>query len=128
MSYEPTEWKSGDVITSAKLNKMEQGIAAGGTGGGGVGTVHISPNEQDTAYVMDKTFEEIYSMLDSGLLVQIRNEEYKALFGFVSRAEAAPFSQKFNVGTLLFGDGAVNCAVFSATSSSGYPEYLFEED
>lgn len=32
MSYEPTEWKTGDIVTSAKLNKMEQGIAAGSTG------------------------------------------------------------------------------------------------
>lgn len=27
MSYEPTNWKSGDVVTSAKLNKLEQGVA-----------------------------------------------------------------------------------------------------
>ena len=27
MSYEPTEWKAGDTVTSAKLNKIEQGIA-----------------------------------------------------------------------------------------------------
>lgn len=27
MSYEPTVWKDGDLVTSAKLNKMEQGIA-----------------------------------------------------------------------------------------------------
>ena len=26
MSYEPTEWKSGDVISSVKLNKIENGI------------------------------------------------------------------------------------------------------
>lgn len=26
MPYEPTNWKSGDVVTSAKLNKMEGGI------------------------------------------------------------------------------------------------------
>ena len=32
MSYTPTTWKKGDVITSAKLNKMEQGIANGGGG------------------------------------------------------------------------------------------------
>lgn len=32
MSYEPTEWKSGDVVTSAKLNKMEQGISEAGSG------------------------------------------------------------------------------------------------
>lgn len=29
MAYEPTNWQAGDVVTSAKLNKMEQGIASG---------------------------------------------------------------------------------------------------
>lgn len=28
MSYIPTEWKSGDIVTSAKLNKIELGIKA----------------------------------------------------------------------------------------------------
>lgn len=27
MAYEPTNWKAGDVVTSAKLNKLEQGLA-----------------------------------------------------------------------------------------------------
>lgn len=26
MSYEPTNWKSGDKVTSTRLNKIEQGI------------------------------------------------------------------------------------------------------
>lgn len=30
MAYEPTTWQAGDTITSARLNKMEQGIAEGG--------------------------------------------------------------------------------------------------
>ena len=30
MAYEPTQWRSGDTITSERLNKMEQGIAGGG--------------------------------------------------------------------------------------------------
>ena len=29
MSYEPTEWQNGDVITAEKLNKIENGIANG---------------------------------------------------------------------------------------------------
>lgn len=29
MSYTPTEWKTGDVITAEKLNNMESGIVAG---------------------------------------------------------------------------------------------------
>ena len=32
MSYTPTEWSTGDTITAALLNKMENGIAAGGGG------------------------------------------------------------------------------------------------
>lgn len=30
MAYTPTEWETGDTITAALLNKMENGIAAGG--------------------------------------------------------------------------------------------------
>lgn len=41
MSYTPTNWKAGDIVTSAKLNKMEQGIAAGG----GIRIVHLTINE-----------------------------------------------------------------------------------
>ena len=36
MSYEPTNWQAGDTVTSAKLNKIEQGIA-----NGGIRIVHI---------------------------------------------------------------------------------------
>ncbi len=32
MAYEPTQWRSGDTITSERLNKMEQGIASSGSG------------------------------------------------------------------------------------------------
>lgn len=30
MAYEPTNWKSGDVVTSAKLNKLEKGVEDAG--------------------------------------------------------------------------------------------------
>lgn len=30
MSYTPTEWKTGDVVTAEKLNNMESGIANSG--------------------------------------------------------------------------------------------------
>lgn len=48
MPYEPTNWKSGDVVTSAKLNKIEAGIASGG--------VFVVT---DTAGTLDKTWKEI---------------------------------------------------------------------
>ena len=33
MSYEKQTWETGDIVTSAKLNHMEDGIADGGGGG-----------------------------------------------------------------------------------------------
>lgn len=52
MSYEPTNWKDGDLVTSAKLNKLEQGVA----NGDGIFIVHV--NTQTGA--LDKTWQEIY--------------------------------------------------------------------
>ena len=34
MSYTPTNWANGDVITTEKLNKIESGIVAANSGGG----------------------------------------------------------------------------------------------
>ena len=43
MSYTPTEWKSGDVITSEKLNNLEQGVADASGGGGSRLPVFVTP-------------------------------------------------------------------------------------
>lgn len=39
MGYEPTNWKTGDVITAEKLNKLEDGV--GNAGGSGVSFIKI---------------------------------------------------------------------------------------
>lgn len=44
MAYEPTVWQAGDTITSARLNKLEQGVAEGG---GGVLVVEATLTETD---------------------------------------------------------------------------------
>lgn len=49
MAYEPTVWKSGDVVTSAKLNKLEQGVASCG------GVMVVT----DTEGTLNKTWQEI---------------------------------------------------------------------
>lgn len=66
MSYTPTEWKTGDVITAEKLNNMESGIVGGqelfiihATG------VAAAPGTSTTP-VVDKTYEEIADALQHG--------------------------------------------------------------
>ena len=68
MSYEPTQWKDGDLVTSAKLNKIEQGIAAGG----GILIVHQIDNGED-APTLDKTWQEIHDA-DVCYIIQRDNE------------------------------------------------------
>lgn len=58
MSYEPTVWKTGDVVSSEKLNKLEEGVAGAGSGSGpNVVLVNIGYNESNI--VTDLTVSEI---------------------------------------------------------------------
>ena len=68
MSYTPTQWKDGDLVTSAKLNKMEQGIASGS---GGSLIVHMN---QETG-VLDKTWKEIYDAIQEKYVCIVANHE-----------------------------------------------------
>lgn len=55
MSYTKQTWNNGDVITAEKLNHMEEGIAEGGSSGGGPLTAHFDLGTG----ILDKTWAEI---------------------------------------------------------------------
>lgn len=60
MSYTPTDWKTGDVITADKLNNMESGIVGSGTVTANVKAV--APN----TYQCDKTYSELLALVQGG--------------------------------------------------------------
>lgn len=64
MSYEPTNWKSGDVVTSAKLNKLENGVA---NAGGGISVVEFEFDTTNEKYVSVRTTESILAELQAGI-------------------------------------------------------------
>ena len=72
MSYEPTNWKDGDLVTSAKLNKIEQGIAAGG------GVLIVNGDENGR---LDRTWQEIYDANICFLLESLGNNK---TFAYIS--------------------------------------------
>lgn len=65
MSYEPTVWKDGDLVTSAKLNKLEQGVANGVTNGVNFEIINMELSDQGKPS-LDKTAGEIIDILKSG--------------------------------------------------------------
>lgn len=67
MSYTPTEWNTGDIVTAEKLNKLENGVA-GGSGDGNF-IVNILFDETTHGATLDKTWQEIKDATDAGKLV-----------------------------------------------------------
>lgn len=105
MAYEPTEWKSGDVVTSAKLNKIEGGIVSGGV-------LVVT----DTDGTLDKTWQEIH---DSPFCVW--KSEYEGGVDFVPILGAFVDPDQ-NLYHVSFQDAGMNDSVsFAATSANGYP-------
>ena len=63
MSYTPTNWTAGDTVTSAKLNKMEQGIAT--NNGWIIELNRQTVNNNDIVILGDGTIT--YEMLENAL-------------------------------------------------------------
>ena len=68
MSYTPTTWATGDVITAEKLNNMESGIE-------NAGVMIATITEDSGSYTCDKTYEEIKEVIDNRGLVVVKDSE-----------------------------------------------------
>lgn len=106
MSYEPTNWKSGDTVTSAKLNKMEQGIANAG-GGGGAFIVN------DVEGTLDKTWQEIFDAMSTSVAFVSYKSETEIDYGIVEAA--------INGGSDEYTINAGAIGMYTTDSADGYP-------
>ena len=72
MSYEPTNWKAGDTVTSAKLNKLEQGILSNEPL-----VVHITNSfeNETTSKIMDKTWLQIRNAAPNVYFIEESNSD-----------------------------------------------------
>ena len=143
MSYTPTTWSSGDTITAAKLNKLEQGVANAGSGGGGSEALIVTVSGTGNTRTMSATFGEIYNALKAGTPVYLQlgiNEEgsidssYNCNQNLVPIVEAYKYDTMYRVYTCevtpayfqALSDtlGSPMVRVFQASSSSDYPTFL----
>lgn len=72
MSYNPTEWKNGDLITADKLNKLENGVAESSVDSGGsrmfMVNINIEYDEGQGNFLCtaDATPSEIFEAQENG--------------------------------------------------------------
>lgn len=113
MSYEPTTWKDGDLVTSAKLNKMEQGIVNATSSGATSPTANLVAIM--TSGTLDKTWQEIY---DENISVIIDAPADSG--GFRQFLPITIMAQSSGMG-LIAATGASATVVFEASTVNDYP-------
>lgn len=91
MSYTPTTWQTGDTITAAGLNKIEQGIANAGS----ALICNSSYSSDANNYVLDKTVQEIYDALLAGTPVYIKYQ-YGDFTTYTGTLYLAPVIKVYN--------------------------------
>ena len=114
MSYEPTTWKAGDTVTSAKLNKMEQGIANSG------GSLIITASALSDNLTLDKTWQEIYDAAEA-------HQDIKLIFTETNNIIYAPLLSIFIENEIYYitflknSENSISTYLFAALSANNYP-------
>lgn len=120
MAYTPTTWQTGDTITAAGLNKMEQGIA----NAGGAFFVDTSFDLDTSTTTCNKTAQEIAEAFASGLPVIVgfmdsEHDSYsiRPIVSF-DYSNYVPEDFYFNMVTFNSSGGTIS---WTADSASSYP-------
>ena len=122
MSYQKNNWQSGDVVTSEKLNHLEDGVS----NAGGVMAVSLAYDEEMEMTVADKTWQEIYDAMNNDVLCIVRDmevEENQSNTGLITYVDVTQGEYRIHV---LFSNsvGPSSVAVYTTTSADGYPSVL----
>ena len=125
MSQEPTVWKDGDLVTSAKLNKMEQGIASGS---GGSLIVHAN----DQTGELDKTWREIYDAIQEKYVCIIANNGIQSQIAHIEgmKSDDQVYTLTTTLGTFSNNQWTYDFINFITDSEDGYPilESLYNDE
>ena len=116
MSYEPTNWKDGDLVTSAKLNKIEQGIAEND----GASILKVSMVYEENGVSLDKTFKEIRDAIKEQISVYACGEIENA-FIMTPIIAVVDYEGMKQVVTLFIGDNSFDPLYFFAQTENDYP-------
>lgn len=93
MSYTPTNWVTGDVITAEKLNNIEQGIVGAGDLFVINATNVATSTNPSTKPTLDKTYDEIKAAYDSGMIPVVTFKETSPFGEVLSLAELDVFAE-----------------------------------
>lgn len=137
MAYIKNTWATGDTITAAKMNNIEDGIEEAAQSGGGA--LICNSTYTGETYVLDKTAQEIYDALLAGTPAYIKYQ-YGSPEVYMGELYLAPiirfsnynytndmhiYASRPSVGYVqqMSAVGLPGTIAYSATSMNAYPTY-----
>lgn len=105
--YTATNWQDGDVITAAKLNKLEDGLKSVECK---VFAVRVS---YDEGYTPDKTFAEVQALLSEGYIPLYDVDD-------IDVGRAIHFPTNYNNREIIIGDSAQHAWTHDANGFRTY--------
>ena len=125
MSYSRTDWKTGDIITAEKLNKIEKGISD--TSSNSAGSVSLSVID-GTVEIEDSTFSANLTSLDfigkyiSALVIHRATNVYEFAMYKITTVSAGIDNPGYDEDKILLA--CSNGLKFMYTISTGSIEYI----
>lgn len=107
MAYTKNTWTDGDIVTSEKLNHMEDGIA----NAGGIMVIN------DTDGTLDKTWQEIHDAMAQGKLCVIRRDVETLASGIEAYIVILVYLSGEEYKVKMSNDERT----YTASSATGYP-------
>lgn len=116
MSYEPTTWKDGDLVTSEKLNKLEQGVASATSGGGATSPTANLVAIMGSDQYLNKTWQEICD--ENIFIIMGGSGLYKTYLPIVSMY---PSDDYYIFAYNPMNSSSTEPIVFTASTATDYP-------
>lgn len=114
MGYTKTTWETGDIITAAKLNNMENGIE-------GATPLIAGVTTEDQDKTLDKTWQEIHDALAAGIPVYTKLTQEGAGTMLMPVAAAIDQSGTLIVIAMIAEVSSVGIETYTALTANSYP-------
>lgn len=108
--YTTTNWQDGDVITAAKLNKLEDGLKSAECK---VFAVKVAYDSDGGIYTPDKTFAEVQALLSDGYIPLYDVDD-------IDVGRAIHFPTQYNDSEIIIGDSAQHAWTHDANGFRTY--------
>ena len=138
MSYTKHTWVNNETITATKMNNIEDGIEEAAQSGGSSAVIII-----DDGTALDKTYAEIYDLVESGTPCYVSYTGEKAITDLDSsyqyHVDLMPIVKVYKYNSdyriaCAFASGAADAniynlqgpatLIYSATNASAYPSFI----